>query len=77
MDAPRYVRNATIARDLRMESLDDFIARLATSMFARASGSSFGHLKNLAPYHRRPPDARALPRDLVTDDLDSTPDRSG
>ncbi|CAF4828179.1 unnamed protein product [Pieris macdunnoughi] len=28
VEAPRYVRNATIARDLRMESIDEFVARL-------------------------------------------------
>ncbi|CAK1540365.1 unnamed protein product [Leptosia nina] len=66
VDAPRFVRNATIARDLRQESLDDFIKRLATQMFARADASSFAHLRDIAPHHSRPPDhRRAFPRELV------------
>ncbi|CAF4950391.1 unnamed protein product [Pieris macdunnoughi] len=35
--APRYVRNGTIARDMRMESIDEFIAGLAKRMFDRAA----------------------------------------
>ncbi|CAH2207469.1 jg11622, partial [Pararge aegeria aegeria] len=63
--APRFVRNQVIARDLCMESLDEFIHRLSASMFARADGARTQHLRGIAPYHRRPPDARGLPRDLL------------
>ncbi|XP_047527770.1 uncharacterized protein LOC125064655 [Vanessa atalanta] len=63
--APRYVRNAVIARDLHIESLDDYVRRLSTSMFARADGAPSQHLRGIAPYHRRPPDPRGLPRDLI------------
>ncbi|XP_045776082.1 uncharacterized protein LOC123874637 [Maniola jurtina] len=64
--APRFVRNAVISRDLRMESLDDHVRRLSTSMFARADGAQAQHLRGIAPYHRRPPDKLGLPRDLTT-----------
>ncbi|XP_045504512.1 uncharacterized protein LOC123701161 [Colias croceus] len=64
--APRFVRNQVISRDLRMESLDDFVRRLSSSMFARADGARSQHLHGIAPYHRRPPDIRGLPRDLIS-----------
>ncbi|KAF9806905.1 hypothetical protein SFRURICE_003849 [Spodoptera frugiperda] len=63
--APRFVRNATISRDLGVESVDDFVQRLSTNMFERAGKSRHDHLRALAPYHRRPPDGYGLPRDLV------------
>ncbi|KAF9815939.1 hypothetical protein SFRURICE_009837 [Spodoptera frugiperda] len=63
--APRFVRNATISRDLGVESVDDFVQCLSTNMFERASKSQHDHLRALAPYHRRPPDGYGLPRDLV------------
>lgn len=65
-DAPRYVRNSTIQRDLKIESLDDFISRLATTMFARADDSQLPHIQDLAPQHARPPDGKAYPRELIT-----------
>lgn len=63
--APHYVRNSTIQRDLRMDSLDDFVQRLAKRMFERADASPWPHLQNLAPLHARPPDGKPLPRDLL------------
>lgn len=65
VNAPRFVRNATIARDLGVESIDAFVQRLSTSMFDRSDRSRHDHLRELAPYHRRPPDGLGLPRDLV------------
>ncbi|XP_073957814.1 uncharacterized protein isoform X1 [Choristoneura fumiferana] len=58
VDAPRYVRNEVIARDLGVEPLGRFIEDLATRMFGRADRSRFRHLSELAPYHRRPPDKK-------------------
>ncbi|XP_072934991.1 uncharacterized protein [Epargyreus clarus] len=66
--APWYVRNTVIQRDLRVESLDDFIGRLATKMFERVDAARFPHLRDLAPLHARPPDRRAFPRDLLARD---------
>lgn len=65
VNAPRFVRNATISRDLNVESLDDFIGRMSAAMFRRTEGSINPQIRGLAPYHRRPPDRWALPRDLV------------
>ncbi|XP_052755883.1 uncharacterized protein LOC128201819 [Galleria mellonella] len=65
-DAGRYVRNDVIARDLAVPSVEEFVRRLARTMFSRADASHHPHLRDLAPLHARPPDAtRALPRDLL------------
>lgn len=66
VDAPRYVRKSTIQRDLKIESLDTFIRRLTTDMFARADKSGLSHLRGIAPLHARPPDGRPLARELIT-----------
>lgn len=75
VNAPRYVRNATIQRDLRIESLEDFVRRLSTKMFASADASIWPHLQNLAPLHARPPEQPepALPRDLLAEANSATP----
>ncbi|KAJ2937340.1 hypothetical protein O0L34_g19223 [Tuta absoluta] len=64
-DAPRFVRNEVIRRDLKVETLDEFVSKLSTGMFARADRSDFEHLRNLAPYHARPPDWKPYPRELA------------
>ena len=71
-DAPWYVRNATIKRDLRIEDLSVHIQHIAARMYHRADASKFHHLRDIAPWHTRPPDAakRRLPRDV----LPSSPD---
>ena len=64
--APYCVRNATLHRDLCVESLEDHIRRLATQAFHRADTSSHFHIINIAPLHSRPPDvSRPTPRDLI------------
>lgn len=74
-DAPRFVRNDVIQRDLQIESLEEFSIRLASNMYARASTSNLAHIKDIAPWHARPPDARRLPRDLIPNaDAHTTPD---
>ncbi|XP_075990226.1 uncharacterized protein LOC142985867 [Anticarsia gemmatalis] len=79
--APRYVRNTTIQRDLRVESLDDFVRRLAASMFARADASNLAHIRDIAPWHARPPDLKRLPRDLLAttqaEDVPPRPEAGG
>ncbi|XP_075989001.1 uncharacterized protein LOC142984977 [Anticarsia gemmatalis] len=71
--APRFVRNDTIARDLRMESLDDHVRRLSTNLFERTERSEHRLIHGIAPYHRRPPDRLALPRDLIAANTGPTP----
>ncbi|CAH2239607.1 jg19129 [Pararge aegeria aegeria] len=63
--APRYVRNSVIQRDLRIELIECFITQLARRMFARTETTTFIYLKDIAPWHARPPDRRAYPRDLT------------
>ena len=64
--APFCVRNSTLHRDLRMESLEEHVGRLASNMFRRADASDHLHIRNIAPLHARPPDARhQLPRDIL------------
>ncbi|CAF4918888.1 unnamed protein product [Pieris macdunnoughi] len=70
--APRYVRNATIARDLRMESIDEFVARFTKGMFDRADASQHPHLKDIAPWHSRPPDKYRYLRELFSADTTNT-----
>ncbi|KOB65658.1 Gag-like protein [Operophtera brumata] len=54
--APRYVRNYTIQRDLKIENIDSIVRRLTTSMFERVDSSKYLHIAGLAPQHARQPD---------------------
>lgn len=63
--APRYVRNSTIARDLRVESIRDFVERLTENIFSRTDASSWPHLKGIAPLHARPPDSKPYQREML------------
>ena len=64
--APYIVRNSTLQRDLKIESLEDHIGRLAANAFSRADVSDHLHLQSIAPWHTRPPDRKRLPRDILT-----------
>lgn len=77
--APRYVRNATVERDLRIEDLDGFIHRLSRNMFARTEESGYPHLRELAPRTERDPKGRPYPRELaaIEDPTDDHPPQSG
>ncbi|XP_037868512.1 uncharacterized protein LOC105842439 [Bombyx mori] len=61
--AERYVRNDVIARDLNVESLEEF--RIDRNPYKRADDGSHEHLHKIAPLHARPPDGRALSRELL------------
>ncbi|RVE41206.1 hypothetical protein evm_014144, partial [Chilo suppressalis] len=72
--AGRYVRNDVIARDLKIETVEEFVSRLARAMFSRADQGPYLHLQGLAPInsasspgpgrHRRAP--RPTPRSLFS-----------
>lgn len=66
------MRNATIQRDLNIESLDDFITRIAERMFARVDMSGFSHLRELAPALERGHRGKAYPRELLQSESDAT-----
>ncbi|XP_028041268.1 uncharacterized protein LOC114251258 [Bombyx mandarina] len=63
--AGRYVRNDVFARDLDVESLMEFVIRLSRNMYERAENSPHEHLHNIGPLHARPPDGKALPREIL------------
>lgn len=78
--AGRYVRNTTIVKDIKMETVKDFVVRLSRKMFDAADNGPHTHLHGLAPLHARPPDEtktwRALPRELLlSDDTDVSGDK--
>lgn len=56
VNAPRFARNTKISRDLRIESLNDFVKCLSTNLFVRTDGSHPLHLRELAPCYWRPTD---------------------
>lgn len=65
--AGRYVRNDVIAKDVKMQSIGEFVAHTARRMYDRADNGPHAHLCDIAPLHARPPDGsgRALPRELL------------
>lgn len=63
--AGRYVRNDVIARDLKTESIKEFVVRCTERMFDRADNGPHPHLRGFAPLHSRPPDGKPLPRELI------------
>lgn len=65
VSASRYVRNDVIQRDLGIESVESFIEHLAQKLYAKAALSDHHEIRNIAPWHARPPDRRPLPRDVL------------
>ncbi|KAG7294806.1 hypothetical protein JYU34_022823 [Plutella xylostella] len=63
--AGRYVRNDVIARDLKIESLEEFVVRLARRMYDRADNGPHEHLHDIAPTYDRPDNGRPYPRELL------------
>lgn len=64
LDAPRYVKNSVILRDLHGETVEDFVKRTSTNMFGRTSRSNFPHLQNLAPWTATDAQQLPYPRDI-------------
>ncbi|GBP31070.1 RNA-directed DNA polymerase from mobile element jockey [Eumeta japonica] len=65
-----YVKNDVIARDLGVETIEEFVRMLTRRAFNRADAGPHPSLHNLAPHLDRPTRGYQLPRDLVTE----TPD---
>ncbi|CAH2094959.1 unnamed protein product [Euphydryas editha] len=63
--APRYVKNDVIHKDTKMPTVEEYVRRLARTMFARADNSACTQLHGIAPLHARPPEGRPLPRELL------------
>ncbi|GBP41446.1 hypothetical protein EVAR_36202_1 [Eumeta japonica] len=54
-EAGWFVRNDVITRDLKIETLEEFINMLARRTFNRADAGPYTALHNLAPQCKRPP----------------------
>nr|XP_034826944.1 uncharacterized protein LOC117984436 [Maniola hyperantus] len=65
VEAPRYVRNDVIHRDLKTPTVEEYVRTLARRMFARADNGPYEHLHGIAPLIPRPPTGRQLPRELL------------
>ncbi|GBP78554.1 hypothetical protein EVAR_61565_1 [Eumeta japonica] len=63
--AGRYVLNDVIARDFCIETVEEFIQRIARRMYDIADQGPYELLRNMAPTHERSPSGRPLPRELV------------
>ncbi|GBP78132.1 hypothetical protein EVAR_59926_1 [Eumeta japonica] len=63
--AGRYVLNDVIARDLCIETVEEFIRRIARRMFDIADQGPHEFLRNIAPTHERSPSGRPLPREIT------------
>ncbi|GBP16282.1 hypothetical protein EVAR_93650_1 [Eumeta japonica] len=61
-----YVKNDVIARDLKVETLEEFLKMLARRAFNRADAGPYTSLYNLAPHYNRSTKGYQLPRDLVS-----------
>ncbi|GBP62578.1 RNA-directed DNA polymerase from mobile element jockey [Eumeta japonica] len=61
----RYVLNDVIARDLRIETVEEFIRRIARRMFDFADQGPHEFLRNIAPTHERSPSGRPLSREIT------------
>ncbi|CAG4946345.1 unnamed protein product [Parnassius apollo] len=64
--AGRYVRNDVIAANLKIDTIQGFVARLARGLFDRADNGPHLHINQLAPLHTRPPDGGPYPRELLS-----------
>ncbi|GBP46902.1 hypothetical protein EVAR_37806_1 [Eumeta japonica] len=61
--AGRYVLNDIIARDLRIEPVEEFIQHLAGRKYDFADQGPHEFLRNIAPMHGRSPNGRPLSRE--------------
>ncbi|GBP94377.1 hypothetical protein EVAR_102559_1 [Eumeta japonica] len=59
--AGRYVLNDVIARDLCIETVEEFIQRIARRMFDIADQGPYEFLRNIAPMQERSPSGRPPP----------------
>ncbi|GBP86543.1 RNA-directed DNA polymerase from mobile element jockey [Eumeta japonica] len=63
--AGRYVLNDVIARDLCIETVEEFIRRIARRMFDIADQGPHEFLRNVAPTHESSPSGRPFPREIT------------
>ncbi|GBP92740.1 Probable RNA-directed DNA polymerase from transposon BS [Eumeta japonica] len=63
--AGRYVLNDVIARDLCIETVEEFIQRIARRMYDIENQGPYEFLRNIVPMHERSLSGRHLPRELI------------
>ncbi|GBP86291.1 Probable RNA-directed DNA polymerase from transposon X-element [Eumeta japonica] len=61
-----YVKNDIIARDLRVQTIEEFVRLHARRLFDCEDEGSILSLYNLAPQYEKPPGGYQLPRDLMS-----------
>ncbi|GBP74902.1 hypothetical protein EVAR_36087_1 [Eumeta japonica] len=71
--AGRYVFNDVIARDLCIETVEEFIQRIARRMFDIADQGPYEFLRNIAPMQERSPSGRPSQR-TTTNTSSQTPE---
>ncbi|GBP00078.1 hypothetical protein EVAR_74386_1 [Eumeta japonica] len=65
MEVGRYLLNVVIARDPCIETVEEFIQRIARPMYDIADQGLYEFLWNIAPTHKRSPSALPLSRELL------------
>ncbi|GBP02682.1 hypothetical protein EVAR_70509_1 [Eumeta japonica] len=63
--AGRYVLKDVIARDLCIETIEEFIQCITRWVYDIADQDPYEFLRNIAPIHDRSPSGRPLPRELI------------
>ncbi|GBP58731.1 RNA-directed DNA polymerase from mobile element jockey [Eumeta japonica] len=61
-----YVKNDVMARDLKVETLEEFVKMLARRAFSRADAGPYTSLRNLGPHYDRSMKGYQLARALVS-----------
>ncbi|GBP27931.1 hypothetical protein EVAR_83560_1 [Eumeta japonica] len=61
----RYVLNDVIARDLCIETVEEFIQRIARRRYNITDQGPYEFLRNIAPIHERSPSGRPVLRKLI------------
>ncbi|GBP40558.1 hypothetical protein EVAR_7557_1 [Eumeta japonica] len=59
-----HVLNDVIARDFCIETVEEYIQRIARQLYDIAEQSPHEFLRNIAPMYERSPSGRPLPREL-------------
>ncbi|GBP44218.1 hypothetical protein EVAR_22102_1 [Eumeta japonica] len=65
IQAQQYALNDVITRDLCIETVEEFIQRIARRIYDIADQGPYEFLRNIAPMHEKSPSGRPLSRELI------------